>query len=203
MVGGQDGARLRALRGQRGLSLAQLAGQAGLSKGELSKLETGVRPVRPDHVLRLARALAVPPQDLLGPDSPLQALLQERPQPAATLPLYDGRDLVRDGDSARPTGSIAAPEPLRGVPGAYAVVINDLSNAPALAPGMVLHVDPSRVASVGDLVINRVGWSPLAFYLRQDDDGHFYGLTLSRKRVDLALEDIERLHKVAGVWFVG
>jgi len=199
----QDAARLRALRGKSGLSLAAAAAAAGMSKGELSKLETGVRPIRPDHVVRLAKVFGLPAAEILSPGSPYRALLGEVTAPAATIPLYDGRDLVREGEKARPVGGVAPFEALRGVPGAYAVTIADLSNAPALTPGVILHVHPDRAPSVGDLVINRVGWSPLAFYLRQDDDGRFYGLTLSRRRVDLELDEVERLHKVAGISFVG
>jgi len=64
-----------------------------------------------------------------------------------------------------------------------------------------LLVNPNAPANVGDLVINRLNFSPVAFYLRQDDDGLIYGMTLSRRRVDLSIEDVEKLHKVVGVWF--
>lgn len=202
-TGGQDGARLRALRGKAGLSLAAAATAAGMSKGELSKLETGVRPIRPDHVVRLAQVFGLPAAELLSPNSPYRAMLGEVRAPAAGIPLYDGRDLARSGAEARPVGTVAPFEAVRGTPGAYAVTINDLSNAPALTPGVILHVHPAKVPSVGDLVVNRINWSPLAFYLRQDDEGRFYGLTLSRRRVDLELDEVERLHKVAGVSFLG
>ncbi|WP_162305880.1 helix-turn-helix domain-containing protein [Oleisolibacter albus] len=199
----QDGPRLRALREERGLSLARLAAAAGMSKGELSKLENGVRPLRPDHVLRLGRAMGLNPEALLAPGSPLLALMLPQRAERTSLPLYDGRDLTRAGSAAEAIGIVPAPEQLRGDPDAYAIVINDLSNAPALMPGVVLHVSPAGVPRVGDLVINRVSWTPLAFYLRQDDDGQLYGLTLSRRRVTLDLEDVEKLHRVAGVWFMG
>lgn len=202
-TGGQDGARLRSLRGKAGMSLAAAAAAAGMSKGELSKLETGARPIRPDHVVRLARVFGLPAAELLTPGNPYRELLGEVQPPAAGIPLFDGRDLALAGSNAQPVGTVAPFEAVRDVPGAYAIIINDLSNAPALTPGVILHVHPARVASVGDLVVNRVNWSPLAFYLRQDDDGRFYGLTLSRRRVDLDFEEVERLHKVAGVSFLG
>lgn len=197
----RDSSRLRSLRTARGMSLSALAAKVGLSKGELSKLETGVRPLRPDHVAKLAKAFEIAPADLIGEASALRVMVA--PEPAATLPLYDGRDLARVGNAAEPIGRVDAPAQLRSVPDAYAITINDLSNAPALMPGVVLHVHPGRAPALGDLVVNRVSWSPLAFYLRQDDDGRFYGLTLSRRRVELSLEEVERLHKVAGIWFVG
>ncbi|MFM2042809.1 MAG: hypothetical protein RLY86_1385 [Pseudomonadota bacterium] len=203
-AGRGDGARLRDLRTRAGLSLAAAAAAGGMSKGELSKLETGVRPLRADHVVRLARVFGLPAADLLTPDSPYRALLADVATAGpALIPLYDGRDLARSGGEARPVGTVAPFDGIRGVAGAYAVTITDLSNAPALTPGVILHVDPGRVPTVGDLVVNRIHWSPLAFYLRQDDDGHLYGLTLSRRRVDLDLDDLDRLHKVAGIAYVG
>jgi hypothetical protein len=78
-----------------------------------------------------------------------------------------------------------------------------MANAPALLPGLVLYVHPKRPVMINDLVVNRVSWSPLVFYLRQSDDGDLYGLTLSKKRVDLQADDIDRLHKVAGIWMIG
>lgn len=181
------------------MSLAMLANSAGLSKSEISKLENGVRPFRPDHVIRLAKIFGVGPTEMLAPNSPLRSMLGDT-RAEADLPLFDGRDLARDGAAAPAKGKSPRPAPLRNAGNAYAVAVNDLNNAPALAPGAVLQVNPDVPARVGDLVINRVSWSPLTFYLRQDDDGGLYGLTLSRRRVDLALEDADKLHRVVGVW---
>ena len=194
-----DGVHLRTMRTSRGMSLAALANSAGLSKSEISKLENGVRPFRPDHVIRLAKIFGVGPVDMLAPNSPLRSMLGEV-RTETDLPLYDGRELSRDGDNAIPRGKSPRPAPLRNAARAYAVTVNDLSNAPALAPGAVLQVNPDIPASVGDLVINRLSWSPLAFYLRQDDDGALYGLTLSRRRIDLRMEDVDKLHRVTGIW---
>src|SRR4051794_39778324 len=68
--------------------------------------------------------------------------------------------------------------------------------------GVTVYVHPKRPVLNNDLVVNRVSWSPLVFYLRQSDDGDLYGLTLSKKRVDLQADDIDRLHKVAGIWMI-
>lgn len=195
-----DGVHLRMMRTSRGMSLAALATSAGLSKSEISKLENGVRPFRPDHVIRLAKIFGVGPTEMLSPASPLRTMLSEN-KTDTELPLYEGRDLARDGVDAKSASTIARAPQMRNIAGAYAVTVNDLSNAPAIGIGAILLVNPNAPANVGDLVINRLNFSPLAFYLRQDDEGTIYGLTLSRRRVDLSIEDVEKLHKVVGIWF--
>ncbi|MFV3073594.1 helix-turn-helix domain-containing protein [Niveispirillum fermenti] len=195
-----DGIHLRMMRTSRGMSLAALATSAGLSKSEISKLENGVRPFRPDHVIRLAKIFGVGPMEMLSPASPLRTMLSDS-KTDSELPLFDGRDLAREGANATARSSVPRPPQMRGTTQAYAVTVADLSNAPALAIGSTLLVDPDMPANVGDLVVNRVSFAPLAFYLRQDDEGGIYGMTLSRRRVDLTIEDVEKLHRVIGVWF--
>lgn len=182
------------------MSLAALAISAGLSKSEISKLENGVRPFRPDHVIRLAKIFGVGPTEMLSPASPLRSMLSEN-KADTELPLYEGRDLARDGADAKPAGAIPRPPQMRGIPGAYGVTAHDLSNAPAIGIGSTLLVNPNAPANVGDLVVNRLTFAPLAFYLRQDDEGVIYGMTLSRRRLDLSMDDLDALHRVVGLWF--
>ena len=201
-----DGVRLRNYRVMKNITLTKAATLCGVSKSELSKLESGARPVRPDHVIKLAGVYGITPLDLLTPESKLRAFVERASdtKPASSdLPLFDGKSLSSQKQSARAAGKTPCPVQLADVPGAYAVSIGDMTNAPALLPGIVLYVHPERPVMINDLVINRVSWSPLAFYLRQSDDGDLYGLTLSKRRVDLEAEDIERLHKVVGIWMTG
>jgi transcriptional regulator with XRE-family HTH domain len=200
-----DGTRLRNYRVMKKLTLTEAAGLCGLSKSELSKLESGARPIRPDHIIKLAEVYGVTPLDLLTPDSKLRAFVEhvaERHGVQRHIPLFDGKVLANQTTAAKPIGKVPCPVQLAEVPGAYAVSIADMANAPALLPGVVLHVHPGRPPLINDLVINRVSWSPLVFYLRQSDDGDLYGLTLTRKRVDLDADDADRLHKVAGIWML-
>jgi transcriptional regulator with XRE-family HTH domain len=200
-----DGVRLRNYRVMKNITLTKAATLCGVSKSELSKLESGARPIRPDHVIKLAGVYGITPLDLLTPDSKLRAFV-ERAADVRTgpsdLPLFDGKTLAAQKESARAIGKVPCPVQLADVPGAYAISISDMANAPALLPGIVLYVHPKRPVLINDLVVNRVAWSPLVFYLRQSDDGDLYGLTLSKKRVDLQADDIERLHKVAGIWMI-
>ncbi|EWY38210.1 hypothetical protein N825_14395 [Skermanella stibiiresistens SB22] len=200
-----DGTRLRSYRVMKNITLTRAAGMCGVSKSELSKLESGARPIRPDHVIKLAGVYGITPLDLLTPDSKLRAFIEhaaETPVAQREIPLFEGRALSLRHKDAKPTGKVPCPVQLIDVPGAYAVGICDMANAPALLPGVILHVHPARPVLINDLVINRVTWSPLVFFLRQTDDGDLYGLTLSKKRVDLDRDAIDLLHKVAGVWML-
>jgi transcriptional regulator with XRE-family HTH domain len=201
-----DGVRLRNYRAMKQLTLTEAASLCGLSKSELSKLESGARPVRPDHVVKLAEIYGVAPLDLLTPDSKLRAFVEhvaDRQGVQRHIPLYDGRQLAALHEAARPIGRVPCPIQLAETTGAYALTINDMANAPALLPGAVLHVHPNRTPVINDLVINRISWAPLIFYLRQSDEGELYGLTLSRRRVEIPAEDLDHLHKVVGIWMNG
>jgi transcriptional regulator with XRE-family HTH domain len=59
-------ARLRQVRFERGLTIAQLAARAGLAASTVSRLETGARRLTLAQVERLAHALDVSPDTLLG-----------------------------------------------------------------------------------------------------------------------------------------
>jgi transcriptional regulator with XRE-family HTH domain len=58
--------RLRELRAERQLTLQQVAERAHIDVSTLSRLESGKRRLALDHVPRLAAALDVPTDDLLG-----------------------------------------------------------------------------------------------------------------------------------------
>jgi transcriptional regulator with XRE-family HTH domain len=201
-----DGVRLRNYRVMKNITLTKAATLCGVSKSELSKLESGARPIRPDHVIKLAGVYGITPLDLLTPGSKLRAFIERAANGQAAslsdIPLFDGKALSLQKELARASGKVPCPIQLADVSGANAISISDMANAPALLPGIILYVHPRRPVVINDLVVNRVSWSPLVFYLRQSDDGDLYGLTLSKKRVDLQADDIERLHKVAGIWMI-
>lgn len=67
------GARLRAARAEAGVSLSALARRTHYSKAMLGHLETGKRPVHPDHVTAYSRALGIAIDRLYGPtEDPLR-----------------------------------------------------------------------------------------------------------------------------------
>ena len=57
--------RIREWRNRRRMSLAELGETVGLSRSEISKLENGSRRVRAEHLVILAKALKVPPEELM------------------------------------------------------------------------------------------------------------------------------------------
>jgi transcriptional regulator with XRE-family HTH domain len=78
------GERLRTLRIERGLTQVQLAEMVGTHQTALSQVEVGRRGVSLDQILKLARALKVTPDQILG----------ETPPPNGTRP-QSGRLLKR------------------------------------------------------------------------------------------------------------
>jgi transcriptional regulator with XRE-family HTH domain len=60
------GERLRALREHRGLSQGQLAAIVGAHPQSVSQVERGVRGLTVQQVVKLARALKVPTDEILG-----------------------------------------------------------------------------------------------------------------------------------------
>lgn len=74
---------IRTWRTLRGLSLQQLADAAGTSKSQIDKLERGERRLTVDWMVRLARALACDPRDLIPGTS--------HDEGSRTSPLRQGR----------------------------------------------------------------------------------------------------------------
>ena len=56
---------LRKLRRQRGLTLEQVAVLAGVDKSTVSRAERGLQKLRPDSIVRISRALKVPPRRIV------------------------------------------------------------------------------------------------------------------------------------------
>ncbi|HEX6021452.1 MAG TPA: helix-turn-helix domain-containing protein [Solirubrobacter sp.] len=71
--------RLRELRTEQGLTLAQVAERASIDLSTLSRLEAGKRRLALDHLPRLAAALGVSADDLLGAGPPQDPRVREEP----------------------------------------------------------------------------------------------------------------------------
>jgi len=73
------GARLRTLRQQGGTTLAELSASTGISVSTLSRLESGQRRPTLELLLPLARAHAVPLDELVGAPSAADPRVHPRP----------------------------------------------------------------------------------------------------------------------------
>lgn len=62
---GNLGENLRAAREERELTQEQVAERSGVQAGEISRIETGKRDPQVSTVLKLAKALGLPPGKLL------------------------------------------------------------------------------------------------------------------------------------------
>lgn len=71
--------RLRELRAERGMTLQQVAEQANIDVSTLSRLESGKRRLALDHLPRLAGALGVSADDLLGAAPAADPRIRARP----------------------------------------------------------------------------------------------------------------------------
>ena len=60
------GKRLRQFREERGYSQEELAERAGLHRNYVGGVERGERNVALENIVKLAKALSVPPRDLFG-----------------------------------------------------------------------------------------------------------------------------------------
>ena len=58
------GARLRQLRDERGYSQEELAERAGLHRNYVGGVERGERNVALENIVKLAKALSIPPSEL-------------------------------------------------------------------------------------------------------------------------------------------
>ncbi len=56
---------LRKIRSQRGLTIEQVAMLAGVDQSTISRAERGLQRLRPESVVKISRALKVPPRRIV------------------------------------------------------------------------------------------------------------------------------------------
>ncbi len=196
--------RIREWRNRRRMSLAELGEIVGLSRSEISKLESGNRRVRADHLVVLAKALKVAPEDLMDKDTVKELIgdgLPSRPS-AATLTVVQVRranGLVQIVTAESGLHGDAPPQ-IANVPGAYAFYMPDTSMEPRVPVGAQLFVNPMLPPRAGDLaVITRGEEAPvLASIERRSNALVAIAGTIA---VDLNDATINETARVVGMWF--
>jgi transcriptional regulator with XRE-family HTH domain len=91
--------RLRELRGRLGLTLEDVASRAGIDVSTLSRLESGKRRLALDHLPRLAAALSVSTDELLGAPTTVDPRVRA---PSHTRHLVTYWPLTRHGGAGGP-----------------------------------------------------------------------------------------------------
>ena len=89
--------RLRELRNRMGLTLEEVATRAGIDVSTLSRLESGKRRLALDHLPRLAAALSVSTDELLGPSQATDPRVRAASQTRGLVTYWP---LTRHGGSA-------------------------------------------------------------------------------------------------------
>lgn len=102
------GERLRGARHAQGLSLAEVAGKVNVSVATLSRIENSKQSVDLELFLHLAKALAVPANELLVPEEPGVDAIDPLARRIAALHPQDRaelwRELASERQSRRPNG---------------------------------------------------------------------------------------------------
>jgi transcriptional regulator with XRE-family HTH domain len=199
--------RIREWRSKRRMSLAELGETVGLSRSEISKLESGSRRVRADHLVVLSKALKVPPEDLMDREvvrEMLGELPQPLPQPGPSVPVLparrqDGAIVVMPQEAAL---TVEAPPQIAQVPGAYAFYMPDTSLEPRVPVGALLFVNPLLPPRAGDLaVVAADGRVPALVAVERRSNALLAIASNGIDSLDLNSPSVDSAQRIAGMWF--
>jgi transcriptional regulator with XRE-family HTH domain len=204
--------RIREWRNRRRMSLAELGETVGLSRSEISKLENGSRRVRAEHLVILAKALKVPPEELMDRDTVrdmLGEIPQAAPAPAPVQSMLPVRQSRRQGgmvivpEQETPGMTVEAPPQLANVPGAYAFYMPDTSYEPRVPVGALLMVNTVLPPRAGDMAVVHMdgGAEPFLAAIERQGDRLVAVANKDTAPVDLNGPHVARTHRIAGVWF--
>lgn len=191
------------------MSLAELGEVVGLSRSEISKLENGSRRVRAEHLVILAKALKVPPEELMDRETVRDMLGDLPAPPPASTSMMPIRQSRRQGGMvtipAQEPGSLMVemPPQLLQVPGAYAFYMPDTSFEPRVPVGALLFVNTVLPPRAGDMaVVHMEGAEPFLASVERRGDMLVAVANKDTAPVDLNGPHVARTHRIAGVWFV-
>lgn len=198
--------RIREWRNRRRMSLAELGEIVGLSRSEISKLESGSRRVRADHLVVLAKALKVAPEDLMDKDAVRELIGDSavtRPT-AASLTIVSARrqngtiTIVTDQSSVNGE----APPQIANVPGAFAFYMPDTSMEPRVPVGALLYVHPILPPRAGDLAVISYGSEPPTLASVERRSNALVAITgANMPPLDLNDPAVTHTARIVGMWF--
>ena len=203
--------RIREWRVLRRMSLAELGETVGLSRSEISKLENGSRRVRAEHLVILAKALKVAPEELMDRET-VRDMLGEipaaQPPPAPQmLPVRQcrrqgGMLVVQEPQDGAGSAMAEAPPQLAHVPGAYAFYMPDASYEPRVPVSALLLVNTVLPPRAGDLaVVHLEGADPFLASVERRGDTLVAVANKDTAPVDLNGPQVARTHRIVGLWF--
>jgi transcriptional regulator with XRE-family HTH domain len=198
--------RIREWRNRRRMSLAELGEIVGLSRSEISKLESGSRRVRADHLVVLAKALKVAPEDLMDKETVRELIGDGGSGRAATASLtvvqvrrQNGTIRMQPAD-ASVTGD--APPQIATVAGAYAFYMPDTSMEPRVPVGALLYVHPLLPPRAGDLAVITIGdEAPALASIERHSNALVAIVGPGVPPIDLNDPTVGQTARVAGMWF--
>lgn len=198
--------RIREWRNRRRMSLAELGEAVGLSRSEISKLESGNRRVRADHLVVLAKALKISPDELMDRETVRDMIGEPAPASAAAPAVQvvatrrqNGVIVILRHD---PGAAAEAPPQLARVPGAYAFYMPDTSREPRVPVGALLYVHPLLPARAGDLAAVGLGDAPpVLASIERRSTALVAVIGGDGENIDLNDPRVVSAQRVAGLWF--
>lgn len=198
--------RIREWRNRRRMSLAELGEIVGLSRSEISKLESGSRRVRADHLVVLAKAMKVAPEDLMDKEAVRELIGDGTPTRPAASSLTIAQARRQNGiiallvDQSSVNGE--APPQIVNVPGAFAFYMPDTSMEPRVPVGALLYVHPMLPPRAGDLaVISHGDEPPCLASVERRSNALVAILGANRPPLDLNDPDVTHTARIVGMWF--
>ncbi|HXP96182.1 MAG TPA: helix-turn-helix domain-containing protein [Telmatospirillum sp.] len=198
--------RIREWRNRRRMSLAELGEIVGLSRSEISKLESGSRRVRADHLVVLAKALKVAPEDLMDKETVRELIGDSAPARASAASLTVAPVRRQNGtiritlEDASVSGE--APPQIANVAGAYAFYMPDTSMEPRVPVGALLYVHPLLPPRAGDLAVITCGSdAPALASIERHSNALVAIIGPASPPIDLNDASVTQTARVAGLWF--
>jgi hypothetical protein len=178
----------------------------GLSRSEISKLESGSRRVRADHLVVLAKALKVAPEDLMDKEAVRELIGESIPARPSVASLTVVQVRRQNGtvsivaDEASVHGD--APPQIANVVGAYAFYMPDTSMEPRVPVGALLYVHPLLPPRAGDLAVITCGdQAPVLASIERRSNALVAIVSPTAAPIDLNDASVTQTARIAGMWF--